>query len=189
MSILLMHGFWACAQLLHYVSAPRKPARRWRESRGRSLRIDVVEELHNFHAGAAPIPVPLPPAIPAPVIHHHGPVGDALSQAICAGTPEVAEEMGKGGSLFGAKGQLVHSARGALHSEAVQQGLFEAEGGAGSGGCFPAVGVCGMRGLALSDQETNWGWTLMLMCVIQTISYGVFGFFSYLDIIRIPAVS
>ena len=141
MSILLMHGFWACAQLLHYVSAPRKPARRWGESRGRSLRIDV-EELHNFHAGAAPIPVPLPPAIPAPVIHHHGPVGDALSQAICAGTPEVAEEMGKGGSLFGAKGQLVHSARGALHSEAVQQGLFEAEGGAGSGGCFPAVGVC-----------------------------------------------
>ena len=69
-----------------------------------------------------------------------GLVGDALSQAICAGTPEVAEEMGKGGSLFGAKGQLVHSARGALHSEAVQQGLFEAEGGGWIRRMFPCGG-------------------------------------------------
>ena len=187
-SVILMHGFWAWTQLLHYVSVPRKLARRWRESRGRILRMDVAEELHNFHTGAAPIPVPPPPTIPAPVIHYHGPLSDALSQAIRAGVPEVAEEVGKGGSLFGAQGQLVYGARGALHSEAVQQGLFEAEGGAGSGGGFPGVGVCGVGGLALSDQETNWGWALGLMCVIQTISYGVFGFFSYLDIIRIPAV-
>ena len=149
----------------------------------------VAKELHNFHPGAPPIPVPPPPpTIPAPVVHRHGPVSNALSQAIRAGAPEVAEEVGKGGSLFGGKGQLVHSARGVLHSEAIQ-GLFEAEGGAGSGGFFPGVGVCGMGGLSLDDQETNWGWALMLMSVIQTISYGVFGFFSYLDIMRTPAVS
>ena len=111
--------------------------------------MDVAEELHNFHTGPAPIPVPPPPTITVPVIHHHGPLSDAISQAIRAGAPEVADEVGKGGSLFGAQGQLVYGARGALHSEAVQQGLFEAEMGAGSGGCLPGAGIRGVGACAL----------------------------------------
>ena len=51
--------------------------------------------------------------------------------------------MGKGGSLFGAQGQLVHGARGALHSKAVQQGMLEADGEGWVRRMLPGAGVCG----------------------------------------------
>jgi hypothetical protein len=185
--LYMCNGFWAWICLLKYVATSTKIKVRWRNMRGRQMLHTVQTELEAFHA-AAPPPVQPQALIPAPAVDgadNIGPLGKAYIQAIRAGKADEISGLGAMGTFLGPNQLLAHAPPTTTgFVAAVQDGLYQAQGGGNDDDVRKGSGFWNTGGLALDDQEKLWNWAVALMAVCQTIHYGVFAYLSYLDVMR-----